>query len=121
MTNNSVTLVTTTCLNTLLANTASGEKCFCLVPAQVQCCTLATNYREREREGETERERGRERERDTATDTDTWFIVKATDPYTNAGGLGGGDIKNKIKKIHKQGEKKMRKKIASTVHNISSY
>ena len=31
--------------------------------------------------------RGRERERetDTDTDTDTWFIVKATDPYTSMG------------------------------------
>ena len=28
------------------------------------------------------RERERERERDTDTDTDTYFIVKATDPYT---------------------------------------
>ena len=28
----------------------------------------------------------RERERDTDTDTDTYFIVKATDPYTRRGG-----------------------------------
>ena len=28
-------------------------------------------------------------ERDTDTDTDTWFIVKATDPYTRLE-LGGG-------------------------------
>ena len=34
---------------------------------------------EREREREREK-RGRERERDT------WFIVKATDPYTKGGG-----------------------------------
>ena len=34
-----------------------------------------------------ERERGAERERQT----DTWFIVKATDPYTKSRGEGGGD------------------------------
>ena len=33
--------------------------------------------------------RERERERDTDTDTETWFIVKATGPYTNGGGGGG--------------------------------
>ena len=38
------------------------------------------------REG-LEKEGERERERDT--DTDTWFIMKATDPYTRLE-LGGG-------------------------------
>ena len=33
----------------------------------------------------------RERERETLTDTDTWFIVKATDPYTRLE-LGGGRL-----------------------------
>ena len=46
---------------------------------------------------ERERDRERQRERERETDTDTWFIVKATDPYTNAGGGGGGGIKNKLK------------------------
>ena len=46
------------------------------------------------------------RERDT--DTDTWFILKATDPYTKGGG-GRVNIK------------KRKKNIASTIHNISSY
>ena len=46
------------------------------------------------KEGGREGERERERERDTDTDTDTWFIVKATDPYTNAG-VGGGGRGNK--------------------------
>ena len=35
------------------------------------------SHRERERE---------ERERERETDADTWFIVKATYPYTNGGG-----------------------------------
>ena len=36
------------------------------------------------------RDKKRERERETLThDTDTWFIVKATDPYTRLE-LGGG-------------------------------
>ncbi len=43
--------------------------------------------RERERERQTDRQADRQTERDT--DTDTWFIVKATDPYTRRE-LGGG-------------------------------
>ena len=47
--------------------------------------TIIVIVRERERErggGGGERKRERERE----TDIDTWFIVKATDPYTKGGG-----------------------------------
>ena len=38
---------------------------------------------------QTDRQTDRLTERDT--DTDTWFIVKATDPYANAGGGGEGE------------------------------
>ena len=41
-------------------------------------------------------------ERDT--DTDTWFIVKATDPYTN-GGKGGGWVNMKKKEKKKEDNK----------------
>ena len=40
----------------------------------------------REREGAA---RERERDRERQNDTDTWFIVKATDPYTRREWGGG--------------------------------
>ena len=51
--------------------------------------SIGKENRTRERERERERQRQRETERETDTDTDTWFIVKATDPYTRLD-LGGG-------------------------------
>ena len=40
--------------------------------------------RETETEGNRQTDRQTETEKDTDTDTDTWFIVKATDPYTRS-------------------------------------
>ena len=42
--------------------------------------------KEEEKKGEENKGGGRERERERERETDTWFIVKATDPYTKGGG-----------------------------------
>ena len=49
--------------------------------------------KERKRERERERHTHTHTHTHTDTDTDTWFIVKATDPYTRRelGGGGGGE------------------------------
>ena len=52
-----------------------------------------------ERRKERERERLRERERERERETDTWFIVKATDPYTKRGG-GGKYVKINIHSVN---------------------
>ena len=42
------------------------------------------------RRGKRESTYARERERGAERETDTWFIVKATDPYTKSRGKGVG-------------------------------
>ena len=41
-----------------------------------------TTCKKRDRDRGKQTDRQTETEKDTDTDTDTWFIVKATDPYT---------------------------------------
>ena len=64
-----------------------------------QLSTLAQTARKRQTDRQTETNRQTqthtetERQRHTDTDTDTWFIVKATDPYTKGWGGGGEWVK----------------------------
>ena len=41
------------------------------------------------------------------TEKETWFIVKATDPYTRGGGGGGGRERERVSELlyHKQSKK----------------